>query len=162
MHGTRYHHRSFRNDLGDAQHHRQVSARVVGALSARSAVVHQSASTVVSAQSARSAVGQESASTVVGAMIARSVAKVIHQTLFSTRPAPTRTRSHHASSLLRQLRLVVSPVATLRPRLPRLPRRRDFLLRRVRHQPRKRQVPGVMLRLLPGMRRDDTHRLERF
>ena len=45
---------------------------VVGALSARSAVVHQSASTVVVALGARSAVGHQSASTVVGALSARS------------------------------------------------------------------------------------------
>ena len=45
---------------------------VVGALHARSAVGHKSASTDVSALSARSAVGHKSASTVVGARIARS------------------------------------------------------------------------------------------
>ena len=45
---------------------------VVGAVSARSAVGHQSASTVVIALSARSAVGHQSASTVVIALHARS------------------------------------------------------------------------------------------
>ena len=47
-------------------------ARSSGALNARSAVVHQYASTVVSALSARSAVGHQSASTVVSALGARS------------------------------------------------------------------------------------------
>ena len=50
----------------------QSASTVVGALSARSAVGHQSASTVVGALSARSAVGQQSASTVVSAISARS------------------------------------------------------------------------------------------
>ena len=45
---------------------------VVGAISARSAVGHQSASTVVCALHARSAVGHQSASTVVSALSARS------------------------------------------------------------------------------------------
>ena len=51
---------------------RCLSARSSAPLSARSAVVHQYASTVVSALNARSAVGQESASTVVYALRARS------------------------------------------------------------------------------------------
>ena len=50
----------------------QSASTVVCALSARSAVVHQSASTVVCALSARSAVGHKSASTVVSALSARS------------------------------------------------------------------------------------------
>ena len=52
----------------------QSASTVVSALCARTAVVHQSASTAVSALSARSAVGLESASTVVGATTARSAA----------------------------------------------------------------------------------------
>ena len=51
---------SARSAVGD-----QSASTVVGALHARSAVGHQSASTVVSALSARSAVGHKSASTVV-------------------------------------------------------------------------------------------------
>ena len=45
------------------------ASTVVGAISARSAVGHQSASTVVGALSAKSAVGHKSASTVVGASL---------------------------------------------------------------------------------------------
>ena len=50
----------------------EYASTVVSALSARSAVVHQSASTVVCAISARSAVGHQSASTAVSALVARS------------------------------------------------------------------------------------------
>ena len=49
-----------------------VRARSSALYDARSAVVHQSASTVVSVIDARSAVGHQSASTVVGALNARS------------------------------------------------------------------------------------------
>ena len=66
------------------------ASTVVSALDARSAVGHQSASTVVSAVSARSAVGQESASTVVSALSARSA--VGHQSA-STVVSALRARS---------------------------------------------------------------------
>jgi len=58
----------------------------VDALSARSAVVHQSASTVVSAGDARSAVGLKYVSTVVGALSARSA--VVHQSASTVVGAP--------------------------------------------------------------------------
>ena len=52
----------------------QSAITVVGAITARSAVGLESASTVVAATNARSAMGQQSASTVVGALHARSAA----------------------------------------------------------------------------------------
>ena len=57
---------------------------VVGALGARSAVVHKYASTVVSALIARSAVGHQSASTVVSAIGARSAGNNVSSSIDET------------------------------------------------------------------------------
>ena len=106
---------------------------VVGALSARSAVVHQYASTVVSAISARSAVGHKSASTVVCALCARSA--VGDQSASTVVGAVTARSARSSERIINQITTSQSVLVPSRSILNRLGRYRRRLPRRTTSRP---------------------------